>query len=167
MKWPSDSDVAAVSGWAHMCGGMTQYNHPAGPGYGLTREQVVAGKFDAVETMSGIFDARGDAFPYSQFCAERGLTATCGSDTHAPGDRPRVYMEILGMSPQNGTPRGVIDAIKEGRVRMHSHRESESYKSGGMDLGRIGLPRSLMSVESACTLPMRGAINMLSGRARF
>jgi predicted metal-dependent phosphoesterase TrpH len=168
LQWPSDVDVAVMTAWAHKYGGIAQYNHPADPGcLGLTREEVLSGGFDAVETVSGIYNVSGSAHPYSRFCSEHNLAETCGTDTHLPGDRARVYMEILGLGAEDKTPSGVLKAIKAGKVSTHTRPEAEETTYGGIDLGRIGVPKILLRMEDAFTLPVRKIPKLVLSRAKF
>lgn len=168
LQWPSDVEIAAISAWAHKHGGIIQYNHPADPScYGLTKNEIIAGKFDAIETVNGSRDISGDVFPYSKFCIAHNIAQTCGSDIHLPGDASRVYMEILGLNPKGKTSSDILRAVKERKVRIHSHPEKEVVKKGGIDLGRMGASKTILKIEETFTLPMRLLPKILLRRAKF
>jgi predicted metal-dependent phosphoesterase TrpH len=125
LQWPSLEDIAEEGDRARRQGGLIQYNHPRDVScFGLSGDDVLRARFDAVEIVSGVWDLRDDRKAVD-FCSRHGLAMTGGSDTHIPGQCPLVYTEILGT---DHSVAGILRAIRRGAVVVHSRKDSNGYR---------------------------------------
>ena len=125
LQWPSLADIIQEGDRARRQGGLIQYNHPRDMScFGLSGEDVLRAKFDAVEIVGGVWDLRG-CRDVVDFCRRHGLAMTGGSDTHIPGQGPLVYTEILG---DDHSAAGILRAVREGAVVVHSRKDDNGYR---------------------------------------
>lgn len=120
IQWPNMFDVMTMGAWARAHGGFMQYNHAKDPSnWGLSGKQVVSAKFDAVEIVGGHWDMRGDQ-KIMDFCAANNMSLTGGTDTHTPGESPRVYTAV---NTDDRTVEGVLKAIRLGKTTVYCEKE--------------------------------------------
>lgn len=160
LQWPSLEDIAEEGDRARRQGGLMQYNHPKDIScFGLSGADVLRARFDAVEVVSGVWDLRGDRKAVD-FCRRHGLAMTGGSDTHIPGRCPLVYTEILGT---DHSVAGILRAIREGAVVVHSQRDSNGYRPARCSL----ITPIVSTLTDLIRLPFKMAMKQLLPVRKF
>jgi hypothetical protein len=122
VRYPSIAEIGQVCDWAHLEGGIVQYNHPNDPScVGLTSDEILHAGFDCVEVVSGLLDLRGDQ-GLMNFCKTHNMVITGGSDTHEPGATPLVYNRI-----KDG-PGDILQRIKRGDITDIYRQDPPPFK---------------------------------------
>lgn len=168
IQWPKNEDIAALLAWTHANGGIVQYNHPHDTSCkGISSSDLIDLGFDTVEIVSSSFDLRKGSSPYIKHCCNHNKTGTAGTDTHVPNENKfRVYLEIVGLAPEDKTPLGILNAIKAGRTVIHSGLSNTETRDNS-DIGRIGVPKILARIEDVITLPLRILTKQILGKIVF